>query len=58
MNIVDRPNFKLRLTVKPDGDRRSVELHQLWPKAQRPHWRRITQLNLTPAELAAFKEAL
>lgn len=58
MIIVDRPDFKLRLTVTPDGPRRSLELHQLWPKAQRPHWRRITQLNLSPAELEQFKEGL
>lgn len=58
MNTVDRPDYKLRLTVKPDGPRFSLELHQLWPKAQRPHWRRITQLNQTPLELAAFTAQL
>lgn len=58
MIIVDRPDFKLRLTVKPDGDRHSLELHQLHPKAQRPHWRRITQLNLTEAELDALIASL
>lgn len=54
LNIINRPDFKLRLTVKRDGRRRSLELHQLHPKAPRPHWRRITQLNFSPAELATF----
>ena len=58
MNIVDRPDYKLRASVKKDGPRFSLELHQLWPKAQRPRWRRITQLNLTPADLAALSAYL
>lgn len=52
--IIDRPHFKLRLTTRDE----SLELHQLHPQAQRPHWRRITQLNLKKTELATLIEAL
>lgn len=58
MIIVDRPTFRLRLTVASDGDRRSLELHQLHPRAQRPHWRRITQLNLSQEELGDLATAV
>lgn len=36
----------------------NLELHQLFPEAQRPHWRRILQLNLSRDELDTFRGIL
>lgn len=52
MIIVDRPDFQLEATVQKVGRYHSLELRQQHPQAQRPHWRRICQLNLTDTELA------
>ena len=58
--IVNREDFHLdaKITRLPRSDLISVELFQTWPKAQRPHQRRITQLNLNAAELLRFSQAL
>lgn len=59
MLIVDRPDFQLEAKVTPTGqDRYSFELKQCWPQAQRPHWRRVCQLNLTGPEVARLINAL
>ena len=50
--IKDTPAYQLKATIRDSvGDTISLELHQHWPQAQRPEWRRITQLNLTATEL-------
>ena len=57
--IIDRPQFKLETTVaKAGGQLFNLELKQLHPHAQRPHWRRITQLNPTHEELVALRDLI
>ena len=57
--VIDRPHFKLHATVAPaDGKLFNFELKQLHPNAQRPHWRRITQLNPTREELVALRDTI
>ena len=57
--IIDRPHFKLEITSTPhDRGLYSLELKQLHPNAQRPHWRRITQLNPTREELIALRDLI
>ena len=57
--VIDRPHFKLHATVAPaDGKLFNLELKQRWPQAQRPHWRRVTQLNPTREELLALRDAI
>lgn len=57
--IIYRPHFKLETTVaKAGGQLFNLELKQLHPNAQRPHWRRITQLNPTREELVALRDLI
>ena len=57
--IIDRPHFKLETTTTPcDKGLYSLELKQLHPNAQRPHWRRITQLNPIREELVALRDLI
>jgi hypothetical protein len=60
MNLIKNdPGYQLKATILPSlGGTFSLELHQHWPKAQRPEWRRITQLNLTHSELDALAAVL
>lgn len=58
MLIVDRSYFKLELVLQKVGQNHSLELFQTHPNAQRPRRQRICQLNLTPAELEAFRNGL
>lgn len=52
--VIDRPNFQLDATIEASGPLFNLELHQLFPEAQRPHWRRLVQLNLTRDELTTL----
>lgn len=57
--VIDRPHFKLHATIAPaDGKLFNLELKQLHPNAQRPHWRRITQLNPTREELITLRDTI
>ena len=57
--MIDRPHFKLETTITPYGrGLYSLELKQLHPNAQRPHWRRITQLNPTREELVVLRDLI
>lgn len=57
--VIDRPHFKLHATVaKADGRLFNLELKQRWPQAQRPHWRRVAQLNPTREELVALRDLI
>ena len=59
MIIKDTPAFQLRAAVTQYGpDLFDLSLHQHWPQAQRPEWRRIAQLNLSGAELDALAALL
>lgn len=49
MIIHQLPNYTLRMTLTPEprgGGLWSLELHQQFPKALRPRWQRLVQLNL------------
>ena len=50
--------YQLQATVTPCGDEYSVTLSQLWPKALRPHWRKVFQVQLTAEELKEFGQYL
>lgn len=57
--VIDRPHFKLETAITPcDKGLYSLELKQLHPNAQRPHWRRITQLNPIREELVALRDLI
>lgn len=59
MIVKDTPGFQLRATVsKQDNGLFSFSLHQHWPQAQRPEWRRITQLTLSDSQLDALAAVL
>jgi len=54
------PNYQLRarVTHSMGSANRSLELEQLWPEAQHPHWRRVAQFNLSCEELRGFAQCL
>ena len=57
--IVNTPQFQLDAKVQRYGpDAYSLTLDQCWPVAQKPHFTRITQLNLTSAQLDALAAVL
>lgn len=57
--VIDRPHYKLRATVHQSiGSLYNLELEQLHPNAQRPHWRQIVQLSPTRKELAALRDVI
>ena len=59
MIVKDTQGFQLRATVTKFGKGlHSLELHQHWPQAQRPEWRRITQLTLSESQLDALAAVL
>lgn len=59
MIIATHKNFELDLVIRPSvSNLISLELFQRWPEADRPHWRRITQLNLTRDEIQYLVTAL
>lgn len=59
MIIKQTPLYELRSEVREYApDLFSVELFQLYPQALRPHWTRITQLNLSSSEVDALAAAL
>jgi len=60
MNLIKNTDkFQLRGEVKKYGpDLYSFTLDQCWPTAQKPHFTRITQLNLSSSELDALAAVL
>lgn len=56
--VIDRPNFQLDATIEASGPLFNLELKQRWPQAQRPHWRRVAQLNPAREELIALRDAI
>lgn len=58
--VAEKHDYKLDVEVQPyaDGKLISVAFYTLFPKAQRPHWVRNLQLNLTPEQLETLRNSL